>query len=282
MDNTKEKGSYEGWNAVWSEQSKEDQLNPLYTQKQPETIYQFWQRAYANDLLNLIEGKGYQRFCELGSGRGTTSMYLAENGYTDITMVDLAEEGFKVARHSFAHYGFPQPKMVLSNVEQTDLPSNHYDCIYNIGLLEHFEDPRPTLEESFRLLKTNGLIFMPIVPDMPYSKSLLSRVLFNPISIAKKAVKQLIRRKDKSSETNILRTTHNRNYYAKICEDIGFKNVQCIPYNPYWKVNDDGPFLQNRVIPMYRWHYEKFRKNKSISLHSSAATELCYLLLASK
>ena len=72
-----------------------------------------------------------------------------------------------------------------------------FDCIYNIGLLEHFENPAPTMEEAFRLLKPGGLIFMPIVPAMPYRKSIFARLLFNPVSLVKKIVKVAIRYENK-------------------------------------------------------------------------------------
>ncbi|MEM8528904.1 MAG: class I SAM-dependent methyltransferase [Bacteroidota bacterium] len=282
MDKVKAQGSYEGWNDIWDAQSKQGELNPMYTESTPQTIYQFWQNAYANDLLSLIGEKNYSSFRELGAGRGTTSMYLSKNGYHDVTMVDLAEEGFKVATYSFKYFNLPKPKMLLANVEQTGLEEEFFDCIYNIGLLEHFENPAPTLVENYRLLKKDGLIFMPIVPALPFSKSLLARIFFNPISIVKHLVKTLLGKTKKSASSSILRTTHDREYYVKICEEIGFKEVQCIPYNPYWKVNPDGNFLDKVTLPIYRWHYKTFRQGKQLSLRCSAAAELCCLMLATK
>ena len=122
----KEQGSYEGWNKVWTDETKTGSLNPHYTLQSPTTIYQFWQQGYANDLINLIKDRNYTSFCELGSGRGTTSMYLSNAGYTDITMVDLAEQGFVTAQYSFAHHKLPQPKLVQANVEQTGLPAESF------------------------------------------------------------------------------------------------------------------------------------------------------------
>ena len=149
-------GSYEGWDEVWTKQSEVGLLNPMYTEKSPENIYQFWQQCYALDLIDLVKAKSFSSFCELGSGRGTTTMYLAKEGYRDLTMVDLAEQGFRVATFSFKHYNFPLPSMYLENVEKTSLQEASFDCIYNIGLLEHFDDPAPTLQESYRLLKKDG------------------------------------------------------------------------------------------------------------------------------
>lgn len=277
---SKTKGSFEGWNEVWSTQSQEKVLNPMYTESTPKNIYEFWQKGYAEDLLALIKNKNYTSFCELGSGRGTTTMYLAKAGYTDLTMVDLAEQGFNVARHSFEHYKLPVPNMLLQNVEQTNIEAERFDCIYNIGLLEHFDDPKPTLAESFRLLKKGGMIFKPIVPVQPLYKSFFQRLFFNPLSLAKTAVKKVIGHK--TTQNNINRTDYRREVYIKICEELGYKNIRCIPYNPYTKVNDDGTVLDKFTFPAYQWYYQTFKKNKTLSFETSGLFDCCFLLIAEK
>ena len=276
----KSEGSYHGWNKIWKNQSNIELINPMYSEKDPTTIYQFWQKGYANDLMSLIKNRGYNSFCELGSGRGTTTMYLAKAGYSDLTMVDLSEHGFRVAEYSFAKYKLPIPKMILENVEDTRIPSNKYDCIYNIGLLEHFDNPKPTLIESFRLLKPEGMIFMPIVPIQPFYKSLLQRFLFNPFDLFKKLLKFFF--KKRSHQGIINRTNYRRDYYKRICEEVGFRNVQCLPYNPYWKVNDDETFEKIITLPAYKWHYNTFKKNRTLSLKTSSLFDLCFLLIAEK
>ena len=277
---SKSKGSFEGWNEVWNKQSEAELLNPMYTESEPSDIFQFWQKGYALDLLNLLKGKHYQSFCELGSGRGTTTMYLAKAGYTDCTMVDLAERAFEVARYSFDKYKLPLPKMLLNDVEQTNIADASFDCIYNIGLLEHFDDPKPTLAESHRLLKPGGMIFNPIVPAQAFYKSLFHRSLFNPLSIAKILAKTAIGYR--RTQTNINRTDHRGGYYEAICKELGFKNVRCIPYNPYWKVNDDGMVLTHLTLPAYKWYYRTFKKGTNLSFATSEIFGRCFLLLAEK
>ncbi len=279
---SKEQGSYDGWNNVWGKQSEKEYLNPMYTEETPKTIFQFWQKGYANDLLEMIKDRSYKTFCELGSGRGTTSMYLSKNGYTDITMVDLAEEGFKVAEYSFQHYGLPLPKMKLANVEQTDFSANSFDCIYNIGLLEHFEDPSKTLKEAYRLLTQGGLIFMPIVPELPFSKAMSLRLKYNPISVVKYYVKAVLGKNKKQNETGILRTTYNKAYYEKITKELGYKNVKCLAYNPYWKVTETGSTAEDKMLNEYISHYNENKEKQNPSLLTTDKKELCYLLIGEK
>lgn len=277
----KEKGSYLGWNNLWQAEVSNRIINPNFTKAEAKTIYQFWQKAYSSDLLKLIQDKNYSKFCELGSGRATTSLYLADNGYSDITLVDLAEQGFVIAKSSFEYYKFESPKFLLANVESTGMDSEVFDCIYNIGLLEHFIDPRPTLKEAHRLLKNDGMIFMPIVPSLPFRKSILCRALFNPLSILKQGIK-LITGYNSNIDCDILRTDYSKVYYINICKELGYRNVQCISYNPYWKVNGDG-FVERKItLPIYKVFYSLFRKKKVISFTTNSQFESCYLLIGYK
>ncbi len=278
--NSKTKGSYEGWNEIWTNQSSKNLLNPMYTESSPSDIYQFWQRGYALDLIKLAKEKSFESFCELGSGRGTTTMYLVSEGYEDLTMVDLAEQGFHVANYSFEHYKLNKPTMILENVENTSLEDNRFDCIYNIGLLEHFDDPAPTLKESHRILKEGGMIFMPIVPTQPIYKSIFQMLLFNPLTLAKMLAKKILGKKVRAKSIN--RTEYDIKFYRDICEKIGYKNIQCTPYNPYYKTNADAWFMDNITLPIYKWHYKTFKKGKTNSLKTSSLFDVCILLTASK
>jgi ubiquinone/menaquinone biosynthesis C-methylase UbiE len=275
-------GSYDNWNLIWEKYNKNIEFYSQFIRDRNfKSIYQFWQKAYAKDLISIISGRNYETFLELGAGKGTTSMYLMDAGYKNITLVDLSIEGQKLAMKLFEHYGLNKPNYIIADVEHTLLESSKYDCIYNIGLLEHFEDPTATLAEAYRLLRDNGLIFMPIVPKLPYKKSLLSRLFFNQISIIKFVVKKLIRKESSISYT-MVRTKYGRKFYQEICKNLGYKNIRCVPYNPYWKVNDNEDFERLVTIPLYDFYYRLFKIKKTISLQTSSLTEMCYLLVAEK
>ncbi len=285
FDLKKASGSSDQWDDVWKEYSAEgNAMKKLFTREEPATIYQFWQRAYFEDFIEIIgektEGK---RFLELGSGRGTTSLYLANHGVKDITLLDLSETALEQATRNFEFEALPVPKKVIANAEDTKLPSNSFDFIYNIGVLEHFEDPQPILSETFRLLKPSGTIFMPIVPQMPFYKSLTCRMFFNPISIAKHMAKKVLRRETKST-SGMVRTENGGKEYAHISSEVGFEKVQCIPYNPYWKVNEDKGFIFNTVaLPVYKSHLKVKRFFRvTPNLKSFDFTSCCYLLTAIK
>src|SRR6185312_8323634 len=90
---------------------------------------------------------------------------------------------FEVAKVNFAEEGLTLPKLVHGDARDTHLLSEDYDCVFSIGLLEHFEDPRPVLIESARLLRPGGLHFAVIMPERSTSIRNLAFALFRPWSL---------------------------------------------------------------------------------------------------
>ncbi|MFN7291341.1 MAG: class I SAM-dependent methyltransferase [Pirellula sp.] len=278
-------GSAQEWDAIWKTVGDLGHARAkVFTRSTPKTIYEFWQKCYFEDLLLTMQPQPDWAFLELASGRGTTSTYLASKGFKNITLLDLSESALEQAKKNFISENFQVPQTIVGNAEATGLPPNSFDCIYNIGVLEHFEDPSAILAESLRLLKPGGKIFMPIVPAMPYSHSILSRVLFNPLSLARQIVKKLLRRASTSSESTMVRTSTNAEEYLRVARKVGFSNAVCVSYNPYWKLYSDNSRIEDFfIVPIYRRYYAL----RSIlgfvpRLRTFSITSSCLLLTASK
>ncbi len=276
-------GNYQEWNDILktgSDWITDESL--LFTKGKPKNLRQFWQRCYFNDLDSLIKDKNFSTFLELGSGRGTTSLYLSNSGYKDITMLDLAPEAFKMATGLFDHASLDVPKFVTADVRDTGLPDKSFDCIYNIGLLEHFEDPEPVLRETCRLLKPGGLMFMVIIPDYPFSKSIFSRIFLNPISVVKYIVKK-ITRKQSVGKIEMTRTPYPGKYYSDILNKLGESDVKCIPYNPYHKVFIKDKWVNLIALPVFKSYYKvKGLFGVTPLLKSLPSTAFCDLLICFK
>jgi ubiquinone/menaquinone biosynthesis C-methylase UbiE len=276
-------GNWREWDQIWT--GVEGQPGEmLYTARQPETLLEFWQRCYFEDLWGLLgTDADLARCLELGSGRGTTSMYLAEKG-CNVTMVDLSPTAFNQAKHNFTTAGIRLPRMIIADAENTGLPGESFDCIYNIGLLEHFEDPMPLLKESWRLLSKDGLLFSVIVPRRPASQRWLVEMLFAPCRLATRLLRSCAKRILRGSPSgqqiaDMVRTQHSRCDYKRWMKGIGVDSVKCIPYNPYyglWEANlSIGPFL-----PLYRRHRALKRQFPKLRTWPSVAS--CDLLWARK
>ena len=289
-------GDWRQWDNVWHAlQAGSDAI--LYTADSPKTILQFWQRAYFEDLWALMgPRRDTARYLELGSGRGTTSMYLASKG-CDVTLVDMAPTALQLAVRNFRSRGLPDPRTVIADARETGLPAASVDCVYNIGLLEHFDDPRPVLRESLRLLKPGGLLFMVIVPEGSSWQSLPVRLTLNPAVTGLRLVKAVARRLSTRlsshprasdagvdpSGSEMVRTNHSRQQYDHWMRELGEGDVRCLPYNPYFQVYRSA-FLERHVtMPLYRAHL-RFRAawRTPPLLVAAARRTSCYLLVCRK
>ncbi len=274
-------GKPDAWNKAWGD--PELDTNQLFTHDTPTTVSQLCQLGYFEDLWHLLQNTSMPAVClELGSGRGTTSMYLSSRG-CQITMVDLALEAFHLAEINFKKEGLNIPNFITADVRFTGLTSNSFDCIYNIGLLEHFEDPRPVLTEAMRLLKPGGLLFMVIVPSIPLSRRWLSYLLLAPWQLlwqpAKALIKRLLGRTRRSSMT---RTFFSNEQWVTWLKEANGTDCSSIWYNPYHPVTASK--LERRlVMPAYLSHYSRLRlRSKGFALKTWQSIAACQLLTGYK
>jgi ubiquinone/menaquinone biosynthesis C-methylase UbiE len=280
------------WDNLWTKLAKGSGKGRLYTAGKPNSLDQINHRCYFEDLWHLLGSLASKlRYLELGAGRGTTSMYLASRG-CDVTMVDVSAPGFELAKVHFAAEGLKDPSFVLADARNTGLPAESWDCVYSIGLLEHFKDPVPILRESLRLLRPQGLLFHVIVPTVPPSHSLPIRLILNPFVTTLRASKQALKaglgleRSSPSPEGEagaLLRTDYSRQQYLSWMMALPARCVECLPYNPYHQIYS-SPTLEGRItVRLYRWHYT-LKKTLGMYplLHTFSGLALCDLLIARK
>jgi len=253
-----DEGSVEAWRHVWSSLTTEEE-ECLYTPSEPQTLRQFWQRSYFEDLWRLmsVTASG-ARYCELGSGRGTTSTYLRSK-QCDVTMVDLSEEAFRVAALNFDRLRFERPHMVCADVRCTGLASASFDCVFSIGLLEHFSDPKPVLKETLRLLRPGGLSFAVIVPSKSILRTAHVRVLNPPRLIYNVGMEMSARLGQKlrpvdATSSDMTRTTYDCGQWAAWASELGACDVECCFYNPYPSIYRSPKLERLITLPLYRAH----------------------------
>lgn len=272
-------GSSRIWDALWKKSLDRSRLPPcLFTRGKTRTLIEFWQRTYARDLLTLIKDKNYKDFIELGSGRGTTSMYLADAAYDQITLVDLSAEARELATLNFNRFQLTYKDFILADVRHTPLPGDSFDCIYNIGLLEHFTNPTEIFSEAYRLLRKEGLLFMVVFPDIKSKSSYLLRLLFNPFSYIKHLVKA-----ESSGHDQMIRNKLSLEEYIGLGNDAGFVNFKGLYYNPYPKIIRDSWYENNVILPMYKsFSVLKFKNQQEFIYRTSKFFGNAYLLIAYK
>ncbi len=282
---TQAEGSVQEWETNWKTLAAAQKQ--LYVRETPRTMMQFWQRCYFEDLWSAMGDRAESAsYIEIGAGRGTTSMYLAGRNCR-VTMVDLSETAFRLARENFDRENLRQPEFVIADARSTHLPSNSFDCVFSIGLLEHFEDPRPLLSEAFRLLTPGGLLFMVVVSARSENIKWLARLMLCPWRLIRAFLGAVVRkgleRVPMQSADTLYRTAYSRKDYERWLNEIGAEHVVATPYNPYHSVYCNDRLNRLVALPVYRFHHALKRHfGCQPALRTLRHIAACDLLCASK
>jgi len=163
-------GEWQQWDANWQRWRGSDYqclFRPRGEALQDRSALQL--RAYADWLLGdleQLEARGPLDILELGAGRGTVSQYLAEAGHRT-TLADRSQVGLDMAVENYERFQMQPPDVVHTDAQGTELPDASFDCVFSIGLLEHFDQPQSVLAESLRLLRSGGEAWHVIVNACP-------------------------------------------------------------------------------------------------------------------
>ena len=272
---TQSDGSPEIWDGIWKD--IESGERSIYSPTKPVTRKQFNHKNYFEDLWALMGDKAKDsHYCEIGAGRGTTSTYLRASG-AQVTMVDMSDTGFEIAKKNFDKLGIEPADMVIADVRETGIPSDTFDAVLSIGLLEHFEDPMPVLEESLRILKPGGLQYAVVVPVPRLRRAAVTRGVLNPPRYVANLARGLFNRRksDSTKDGNgMIRTDYDMKDWIDFAKSIGAVEVNCIGYNPYHSVYLSSKLEEKVTLPLYEKHYQAKRKSSSapwMQCHESVA-----------
>ena len=279
-------GDPEIWEDVWK--SVDVERKQMYAEGPPLDITQLIHRGYFEDLWHYMGDTAYSaRYLEVGAGRGTTAMYLSKRD-CDVTMLDLSTQGFRIAEANFKRHGVKLPTMIVADAQSTGLPGCSFDCVYSIGLVEHFINPIPLLKESMRLLKPDGLLFKVIVPSRTIAHAWPLWCLLNPVDFSLRVAKHMVKmmigyRSPDQNNRRATRTDYQRSYYEQWMRELGGVDVFCIPYNPYRQIYSRTILDQKIAFPLYRHHYLRKKSTGNFPLLGTyASVAVCDLLVCRK
>ncbi len=173
---------------------------------------------YLANFQHLIKCFGNpkgKRFLEVGSGTGQGSAYLASKGGI-VYLIDISKKSLEFSRRYFAFRKLPV-KLYQQNAFSMKFPAGSFDCVWNGGVIEHFDDKDKVLmlKKMWKLVKPGGkiLITVPNAHDLPFM-------------IAKKILE--IRKKWAFGHEDDLTIKRMRNL-AKLA---GINNFSIYAYNP--------------------------------------------------
>ena|SRR2546426_1200290 len=115
-----------------------------------------------NYLMPFLPQHGL--FVEFGCGSARLARFIIRRGLRGIGL-DRSHEALLVAQKASRQQDSGMPVgLIRADVLACPLPSAAVDVVASTGLLEHFSDPWPVMQEMVRVLKPGGLFYSDIVP----------------------------------------------------------------------------------------------------------------------
>jgi tellurite methyltransferase len=110
--------------------------------------------------------KDDERILDAGCGQGRNMHWFLQNNF-NITGIDSSEGAISTLKNS--HPGLPAHKLMVSDVEETTFPDDHFDHIICSAVL-HFANSNAQfnkmMTEMVRILKPRGTIFIRMTSDI--------------------------------------------------------------------------------------------------------------------
>jgi len=140
----------------WKTESEPSLVRYGWSKTQRQFVYQQYWKLLKNEIDKIFpEHKKGLSCVEVGSGRGTLSQYMKNEGFKE-KCIDREEEALKVALSN----GLSAEK---GDGEKLEYPNDIFDVAFSVGVLEHM-DWKKGLGEMYRVAKPNGLVVNYIMP----------------------------------------------------------------------------------------------------------------------
>jgi ubiquinone/menaquinone biosynthesis C-methylase UbiE len=85
---------------------------------------------------------------------------LAQAG-AHVTVLDYADNSLHIIQNVF-QASPDSVALIKGDAFELPIKSETFDIVFHQGLLEHFTDPQPILEENYRVLKSGGLLLVDV------------------------------------------------------------------------------------------------------------------------
>lgn len=211
--------------------------------------WEYMDKTKLEYLGKLLPAQGVT--LEVGCGSARISAWLAQKGFR-CCCLDNHKEALRVAQVNFQYIG-ESGEFILSDALRLPFKDNSLDVIFSTGLIEHFDNPMPLLQEMYRVLKQAGIFYSDVVPGK-FSLTKITRILLLPAI--------LLRRKMKNMQSSYLfEKDLSRIQIKDYIENAGFTNVKVVsdwivPLLPLPDGNNAPFALLNRVwgLILYKSH----------------------------
>ncbi|NOY09477.1 MAG: class I SAM-dependent methyltransferase [Spirochaetes bacterium] len=131
----------------------------------------FIQDKYELKILRNISSIGeIENALEIGCGNGTGTKLIKKYFSPDnIIAIDLDEKMVKIAQNRNKDNSITFRVM---NASKLDFPDNHFDAVFDFGIIHHIPNWKDSIQELKRVLKPNGEIIIEELSIDTFSKGI--------------------------------------------------------------------------------------------------------------
>lgn len=143
-----------------------------YSKGQIEAGIRDWEQR-SDILLRWLEREkvsGHAKILDCGCGIGIGGIILKNNGYENITGIDIDGENVKAASKFFEAYG-----MDCNNINL----KNRFDIVIALNIIEHLGSPEHFLDGLIKILSPKGLLVLSL-PNEIWFRKLSGRIPKDP------------------------------------------------------------------------------------------------------
>lgn len=118
----------------------------------------------------------FHKLAEIGCAPGAWLTHFARRGF-EITGIDSSPRGARLTRDNLEMQHIKGEVIEADAIELEEERLRHsFDVVFSLGVVEHFEDPRPIFNAHKRLVSPNGTVIV-VVPNLRYLNGWLQRTL---------------------------------------------------------------------------------------------------------
>ncbi len=160
-----EKAPREHWEHVWEVDARD--------------VLPSWLDVGSRNLQRILRrhvGSG-MRYLEIGCAPGRLLAWVALRLRAEVAGLDYSAVGLAAAQRLFQGLGIAAD-LRCENVFTNSFDPGSFDVVSSFGLIEHFDDPRPVVDEHVKLVRPGGVALI-VVPNYRGIYGRLQRY-FNP------------------------------------------------------------------------------------------------------
>ncbi len=236
----------------------------------------FWSRnrdikkVYSNEgrvyqhLSKFVDVRG-KRILEVGGGSGRDSLQLKEEG-ADCYVLDYTVTPLELVRAQSSG-GDATPYLICGDALALPLKDDCVDIVFHQGLMEHFREPDPLLEENRRVLRRGGFLLVD-VPQRYHMYTILKIILIRLNRwFAGWETQYSIRELERIMENHRMELVHSYgdwmspNIVYRLLREVLFRigvELPLYPKSPIRSVRNlvdrAGGWLRNKRISFYSFH----------------------------